>query len=285
MKLSNVQQVIKELDNINPEDDYAYEQAISLYLEIGAMPVLTGKFPAGFEIYHSRNLENQALYLRITDISIPPSDCVKSFARCNRPFQSVFYGSNERSTSYFELVDDWSATKKIGDTLLVTIGSWEVKKSFEAIIIPSPDVEKRICSYDKEHGKILDLFLKQLKGEELEAVKLYFRYLFEKFRAPAKKDPKIYIITSAFCNLSLMAQKGQVNAISYPSVPSGNNQGINLSFNKDFFKSENIELKSALRNELTITENAQKKYHFIETGAISSKEIRLKSNFILWDIK
>lgn len=285
MRLSNVKKAIELLDNIDPLDEYAYERAISVYSLIEDMPVLTGKFPAGIEIFRSRtHLDNLAFFLRISDISIPPNECVKSYARCNRPFQSVFYSSDERPTSYMELVEDWSESKNIGDTLLVTVGRWEVKKSFDGIIVPSPDVENRTCWYDKEHGKIFDLFLEHLKGEELEAVKIFFRYLFEKFRAPAKQDLKTYIITSAYCNVSQMSQKGKVHAISYPCVPSEDSEGINLAFNKEFFDLENIELKSALRNEFKIIENEQKKYEFMEIGAVSSKEIKLKGNFILWDI-
>ncbi len=282
MKLFETKQTIELLENLNPLDDYAYERAVLAYLKLGGLPIFIYKLSSKISFFHTRTHKSEDFFEKISDISLPPQEFVKSYARCNRPFQSVFYCSETRPISYGELVEYWAETAKIGETLKVTLGLWELKKSVNSIIITSPEPSKRISEFDKEHGLAFDVLLAKYDGEELESQKLFYNFLFEKFRKPAKKDLKTYLITSAYCNIALMQAKGEAEAIYYPSVPFKEN-GVNLCINKDFFKSENLELKSATRNEFSITENEYKKHSFSEIGKIESKEIDLKNDLIIWN--
>lgn len=281
MKLSDTQKTIELLESINPLDDYAYERAVLAYLKLGGLPIFINELPVGMSFFHSRTHISEDFFYNVSDISMPPQEYVKNLARCNRPFQSVFYCSETRPTSYMELVEYWAESKKIGESLKVTIGLWELKNSINSIIVTSPDPAKRISEFDKLHGQAFDTLIAKYNGEELESQKLFYQFLFENFRKPAKKDLKTYIITSAYCNIALMQANGQANAIYYPSVPFQGN-GINLCISKDYFKPDNLELKLAVRNEFTITENEQGKHSFTESGKIETKNIRIKENQIIW---
>lgn len=282
MKLNDTKNTIELLESINPFDDYAYERAVLAYLKLSGLPIFINKLLAGMSFFHSRTHDSEDFFYKVSDISLPPQEFVKGFARCNRPFQSIFYCSETRPTSYMELVEYWADSKKIGDTLKVTIGLWELKNSINSIIVISPDPDKRISDFDKEHGKAFDSLIAKYSGEELESQRLFYKFLFEKFRKPAKKDLKTYIITSAYCNVVLMQANGQADAIYYPSVPFQGN-GINLCINRDYFRPENIELKLALRNEFTISETEQGKHSFTESGKIETKYIKIEENQIIWN--
>ena len=101
-----------------------------------------------------------------------------------------------------ELVEYWAESKEIGDELKITLGLWELKNNINTIIVTSPDPEKRISEFDKEHGKAFDSLLAKYSGEELESQKLFYDFLFECFRKPAKKDLKTYLITSVMSILN-----------------------------------------------------------------------------------
>ena len=281
MNLDNTKRTIDILESIRENDDYAYERAVMAYFQLGKIPIFRKALPAGYSFFHTRTHNKEEFFYKVSDISIPPSEFVKNFARCNRPFQSTFYCSETRPTSFMELVEYWADTKEIGDQLKVTLGLWELKKNINTIIVTSPDSEKRESEFDKEHGTAFDSMLAKYNGEELESQKLFYRFLFYKFRKPAKNDIKTYVITSAYCNVAYMLTNGGADALYYPSVPFQGN-GINLCINRDFFNLENLKLKSATRYEFSITENKYKKHSFKETDKIESKEIDFKNNLIIW---
>ena len=180
MKILATQNTIELLDSINPLDDYAYERATLAYLKLGGLPIFINELPTGISFFHSRTHISEDFFNNISDISLPPQEYVKNYARCNRPFQSVFYCSETRPTSYMELVEYWAESKKIGESLKVTLGLWEFKKTINSIIVTNPDPSKRISEFDKLHGKAFDTLIAKYKVEELESQKLFYKFLFEK---------------------------------------------------------------------------------------------------------
>ena len=96
-----VKEVIDTLEEINPKDEFAYEEAIKSFLNLGHFPVLIDKVEKGTKIFRSRTHFNSELFFsKVSDIFLPPNLIVSSYARCNKPFQSKFYGSENRPTSY-----------------------------------------------------------------------------------------------------------------------------------------------------------------------------------------
>lgn len=281
MTVEKVEKAIALLEAINPENEYAYENAVLAYLTIGRLPVLQYDIPAESVFFRTRTHEDDNLFPLISDISITPNQFVKNFARCNRPFQSKFYCSENRPTSFAELVEYWSETKDFGDKVYVTIGRWKLKKPLTGIIVTTPDKENRISEFDKEHGAVMETFIEQSDSEIRGATILFYRFLFEKFRKSAKNDHKTYIITTAYCNVALAHSKGKVDGIYYPSVPFGG-QGINFAINSDYVSGNNLELTHILRNELAVSKNENGKHGFTETGKVEASGFDIKNNSISW---
>ena len=279
MTVEKVKNVIEKLEAINPENEYAYEKAVLAYLTIGRLPVLLYDIPEKSVFFRTRTHEKDDLFQSISEISITPNDFVKNFARCNRPFQSKFYCSENRPTSFAELVEYWSETKEVNDKVYVTIGRWQLTKPFRGIIVTTPDKENRVSEFDKEHGAVMETFIEQSDLEMREAIILFYRFLFEKFRKSSKHDPKTYIITTAYCNVALAHSEGKADGIYYPSVPFGG-QGVNLAINSEFIK--NLELTHVLRNELTVSKNGNDKHEFTETGKIDASSFSFAQNLIQW---
>jgi len=281
MTVENVNSAIEKLEAINPNEEYAYEKAILAYLTIKKLPVLLYDIPAETPIFRTRTHDTNDFFKTVGDISITPNQFVKGFARCNRPFQSKFYCSENRSTSFMELVENWVETKNFGEKVYVTIGRWLLKKQLTTIIVTTPDKENRISEFDKYHGSAMETFIENCEPDIREATTILYRYLFDKFRKPAKNDPKTYIITTAYCNLALSHSGGKANGIYYPSVPFSG-QGVNFAINSDFATFDNLELTHVIRNEMSITENENKKHSFTETAISEASKIDTKNNLIEW---
>lgn len=282
MNLIDLKTAIQQLENINPFDEFAYEEAIHAFMKIDQLPIFLFKVPTGFHICRTRTHDSPVFFNKISDISTPPNQYVKCFARCNRPFQSKFYGAETRPTSFMELVENWAETMQFGEKLYVTTGLWITKKPLFALIVTTPDIENRVCEFDKLHGNAFDnYFFNKYEGETKEAMVQFYRFLFEKFRKSAKNDPLTYIITSAYCNIAFSEIKDKANCVLYPSVPFSGH-GVNFAIHGDFIKKENIELRAVMCNEFTISENEHRKHSFTETNDWTAKQILSDQNEIIW---
>lgn len=281
MTIDNVQKAINKLEAIDPKEEYAYEKAVLAYLTIKHLPILLYDIPHGTFVFRTRTHETDNLFPNISDISITPNSFVMNFARCNRPFQSKFYCSENRPTSYMELVEYWAETKEFGDKIYVTIGKWRLKRAMTVIIVTTPDSDKRISDFDIQHGAALESFIEDTKPEIREATIILYRYLFDKFSKSAKKDPKTYIITTAYCNLALSHADGKADGFYYPSVPFGG-QGVNFAINAGFMEGHNMELTNVLRNEFNVDRNESGKHSFTESDKIEAKNVDMSKNAIGW---
>ena len=281
MTLENISTAIETLKAINHKEELAYEKAFLAFLSIKHMPILILEIPKGLEICRSRPHDTSDFFYFISDFTNPPSQSVKNFARCNRPFQSKFYCSDTLQTSFIELAENWAETKHAGDKLYVTTGFWCTKKALQSIIVLSPDKINRTSTFDKEHGKALDFEIEKYNGEFKEAMILFYRFLFDIFRVQAKNNPLAYIIATAYSNLSLLKLDGQANCIFYPSVPFMG-QGINFAINADFIGIDNIELQTVICNEMAVSMNEFNKHEFTESKSWTAKQLSNIDNEITW---
>lgn len=269
------------LEEINPNDEYAYEKAFLAFKTVMALPTLIYKMSGNIEVFRARTHFDNELYGLKSDISLAPHSAIKYFARCNRPYQSKFYCSENRPTSYMELVNYWSGEREVGQNLYVTIGRWRIKTDFSTLIVTSPDPQKRISNFDQYHGTSLDEILNKEEGESKEATIVFYQYLFDRFRKSAKNDPLTYIITCAYCNIALAGVPYSVDAIYYPSVPFEGN-GINFAFNNNFINENNIELLSALRDEFVVYLNDALIKSFHQTNFINANSVNDVAGTITW---
>lgn len=278
MTVQNVNEAIAKLESLDPLDNQAYEKALLAYANIKQLPFLIYEFEDQLTFFRTRTHDDDTFFTNIADISIPPSSAVKSFARCNRPFQPVFYCSENRPTSYMELLEYWAKDKVGNSHLFVTLSQWTLNKNFKTLIVSSPHSQDRVTRYDLEQGQALDEFINQYTGEFKDAMILFYKFLFDKFRKPAKNDLRTYIITSAYCNLAF-SKTNEIDAIFYPSVPF-QGSGVNFAITPNYDLS-NLELDLVVRNKFEI-DNSNPLPSFTEVELIKAKSIDKTQNLIVW---
>jgi hypothetical protein len=281
MEIENLEKAIAKLEGIDPASEYAYENALLAFISIKQLPVLIYTLPAGTFLFRTRTHNDEGFFNSIDEINLPPRQLIKDFARCNRPFQSIFYAAENRPTSFMELAEYWAETKSFGETLNVTIGRWELLNPLDLILVTSPNPENRISEFDKYHGTALDGFLEEQQGEAREAATRFFDYMFSKYRKPAKNDLLTYIITTAYSNLAILHGNGNVHGIYYPSVPFGQ-QGVNIAINQEFATDINLRLTHAVKNTFRIDQNEHGKHSFTETNRTMTENIDLENKTIQW---
>ncbi len=272
---------IKKLESINPNDEFAYEEAIRAFLLIGQFPVLIDKVDSNTSICRTRtHSKNESLFEKVSEIFIAPQNVITAFARCNKPHQAKLYGSENRPTSYLELVKYWLDNFKEGDKLFVTIGQWITQRDFNLVIVPTPDKHQRNSAFDKHYGDHLDKYIGQYNNGTREGFIEFYKYLFCKFRKEAKNDLHTYLITTAYCNLALSLAKDKAHGILYPSVPAHGN-GMNLAFNSSITTLSNFKLSTVIRNEMTVIKD-DNGINFKETGFLRAISFDPIKNEMLW---
>lgn len=272
---------IDKLNNIDSNDEYAYEKAFLAFLSIRSLPALVFKFQPGLELFRTRTHDDDILYKLIKDISMPAPHFVKNFARCNRSFQSKFYCSENRVTSYMELLNYWGELKSVDENLYATIGHWLFTAPVNTLIIVSPNNTDRLSKFHQDHGIAYDQLIQGHNEETIEGCRIFYDYMYNKFSKSAVDDPQLYIITSAYCNSVMAPNDAEIDAICYPSVPFGQ-QGINFAFDAKFIHPGNIQLLGALRNKFKVSLNIAGKKSFTQTEEIEAIGIDNPSEFIVW---
>lgn len=248
MNLAAIQRCIDNLNNIDAGDPDGYHKAVEFYKAAKRLPFLILDFPnLPFAVYKTRTHQTDNFFEQFSDIGLPPPGAVVDFGRCNIPGQPVFYCSDYRPTSYIELLEYWVAEKK-GRYLYATIGKWKISHSLKALIVTSPFAEERTSAYDQSHGKVLDNFIHSQTGESRQAIILFYKFLFDRFRKPAKGDLQTYMITAAYCNLAFNQQRDPIDAIFYPSVPY-EGKGVNLAIKVGYNFENNLQLELVARND------------------------------------
>lgn len=282
MTLETVNNAISKLEQLDPNDEFAYEYALTTFLTIKGIPVIIDDLGASTTVVRSRtHTMDEIQFDKVSEIFIAPQEVVKSFARCNRPFQSKLYSSETRPVSYLEIAGDWTKNINPGDKVYVTISKWEIQKTLKIVIVTSPDKSLRVSDFDKHYGERFDDTIQQYDQVTKDAAEVLYRFLFKKFRKHAKNDPKTYIITTAYCNLALYLAKEKADAIIYPSVPA-KEIGLNFAFNKDVSTYDTFKLISVSRNQMLASLSHDNKMDYSEVDIIHAKSFNTTIDEIIW---
>ncbi|MDP1728007.1 MAG: hypothetical protein Q8M15_14575 [Bacteroidota bacterium] len=276
-----VRNTIRLLEAINPNDENAYEKAILNLNSMRFLPRITEVIEPGGIFYRSRPMDSEGLIPTINEISMPPVHCITDFARCNKPYQQMFYCSNDRPISFLELVTYWTGKKAIGDLIYVTVGRWVINIPLNTLIVTTPNPADRHSEYDKYYGAFLDAYLNLLEGESINATKEFYSYMFGKFRAPKEENSNVYIITSAYYNLCLANDEESIDAIAFPSVPS-REIGANLAIRKHLITENNLTLTNVMRNTFIVHAGKTGLKDFTEIEAKECLSVNQHENSILW---
>jgi hypothetical protein len=277
--VENVESVIAQIEAINEGDDYAYEKILLSLTKVKKLPIFIDTFGAGTKLFRTRTHTTNTLFSNISELKNPDKTYVSKFARCNRPFQSVFYGSENRPVSYLELVEHWAETADFGSRFYASIGCWETTQDINVILVLNTDTTKRFTQFEKYHGGSLDKVLETQEPELKVSSSLFLNYLDSKFSKPAKRDLKTYMLTTAYSNLSLLHSKENAQGIAYQSVPAAK-MGINIAIQSDFV--DKLKLVHVLRNGFETFKNDKGKHSFIEFESVESKQIKNDKGTIEW---
>jgi hypothetical protein len=286
INLDEIQSALDYIAAIDENDEQAYEKILKTFINIRFIPAFTNTFYKNEDsgrlraTFRTRTHTDTKFFQKLNDISYPPSWTIKSYARCNRPNQSVFYCAENRPTSYMELVEYWAKEKNIGDKIAVTIGMWEFQRDLNLYIIPKP--QDRITDSEKFYGEMYDK--KMAEGGYDKNMKdlsdLIFSFIYEQFSRPAKNDKKTYFITSAFTNLIMM--NPNIDGILYPSVPYGGN-GFNSAIKRSVVETGGIKLVHVTKDTFKIRETEEGKHHFLQIDSFSTNNINNESGEIKWN--
>jgi hypothetical protein len=115
------EKVIKSIEAIETLDSskgYYYEQVLCKLLKIERLPIIIYTLEANNLFFKTRINEvddagNVIDFNRISEISYPKREFVNEYARTNKPRQSMFYCSENRPTSYGELLSNECDVKKM----------------------------------------------------------------------------------------------------------------------------------------------------------------------------
>lgn len=285
-KIREIEGKFRLIEWIYSTEPNAYKRIYKIFEEIRFIPVLTYDIPQLSSdektnvVFRSRtNPHFDEKFEKLADISYPPSKILNSFGRINEPYQSMFYGSENRPTSYLELVENWVESHNIGDSLSVTIGMWELQRDLKVFLIPKPDIDERISDGDHHYGSVYDEKMKKFAAIEKAYSDVIFRYLSSKFAKPAKNDVKTYMITTAFSNL--MFSKNFIDGVLYPSVPF-QGQGYNLVLRPNLIDDSSIKLFYVTCDTFQISLAPSGKKHFKQTNSASAKSINAENGKFNW---
>lgn len=277
--LENVENVIKEIESINEQDDYAYEKILLSLTKVKQLPIFIDTIGAGTKIFRTRTHSTDTRFTNVSELSYPDKKIVPKFARCNRPYQSVFYGSENRPVSYLELVEYWVETSPFGSKFYATIGCWELTQDINAVLVLNTDSSKRTTEFEKHFGDNLDKVLARQSPEIRESSSIFLNYIDSKFSKSAKNDLKTYMVTTAYTNMALLHAKETAQGIVYQSVPAAK-IGINMAVQPNF--ADSFKLIHVLRNGFETYENEIGKHSFIEFETIEAKQIKNDIGTIEW---
>ncbi len=276
------------IESIDSDDEQAYEKMLNAFINIRFIPAFTNIFYR-FDndgkpnvTFRTRTHTDVEFFDAVSDIAHPPNWAAKSYLRCNRPNQSVFYSSENRPTSYMELVEYWAREKKIGEKIAVSIGMWEFQRDLNLYVIPVPDARKRETREENLYGEMYDRKMNQMgyNAHTKQICDLIFEFMYENFIKPAKNDKKTYLITSAFSNLIMTNQS--IDGILYPSVPF-ERKGYNTAIKKSVVELGGLKLVDVTKDSFTIGETEEGKHHFVQYDTFSTKDINHETGLIKWN--
>ena len=265
--MTEISKIIRQIKDFNLDDPYSYERLI-LFFEINQieLPTLTFNIPKGKFFFRSRDNKEINFFAKIKDLYCPPKDCVINFNRANRPYQSMFYCSDKKETSYSEFVEDWRE-KPFGSVFNITVSTWETLQNLNLHLI-----------YNR---KTMGEDFNSIKGEDWNEDNLLINdFLVDIFQKSSHNNKLIYVLTSAISNVLLLRSK--LDGIMFPCVPTNGN-GLNLVLKPGICNKNYLKIKHVIRDTfMTIKNENNLKANHINIASIDGK-FDYANGLILWE--
>lgn len=266
----------KSVKNLIDEIDLSSEEAYNLLLEIFTkkypMSVLTVPIMARSVMCRSRQNLTESDFTEFKDLSYPPIEVITEYSRANKPFEQIFYASDDFETNLTELLPYWSSLVDEGDTIAVTTGFWQLDIDILVGIIP-----------DLENRKLMAFINESQFSKEFDRDKDDWDVINQYFRGQGFYDKNIYKVTSAYCkaviqNIELLGDNAQ--GVLYTSAQ--NTKGWNLALNPQLVN-EHLHLvrvgKQFIRRNQEV--NGKPSYDNFQTPIIA-KELDQNNSKIIW---
>jgi hypothetical protein len=254
--LDHIEKLILEIRSINFRNNWAYEQILHSFLKIKKMPIILYPYRENNLIYRSR-INNKNYFQEINEISAPKEEYVKKYARANKPRQTLFYGSENRPTSYL---------------------GWRLKKDLTLALVYNP-LDTRETDYNKIYGEGFDEFVEKTANEYKDGTIRFFKFIAEEYSMPVKDNIETYLITCAYSNLVFGYE--HCDGIIYPSVPSAGG-GFNVVLKENIILDNSIELEFVGKDTFLATKQDNGKHNFININSENAKKIDLVNDIIEW---
>ena len=197
---------------------------------------------------------------------------IRKYGRCNKPFQSVGYYSDQLVGSCLETI---SRSKK-GERFEITIGKWKLVKPIHLFSVVEPDKHKRIHPYEKLLGRFYDgEIAKQTDADIVKLYHLYFSYLNKKFTS--KADGFEYQVTAAYSNKCYEIRDG----IAYASVAS--KISYNLALKAELEDDGALQLQKAYKISFVVKNDLPASAADIKIESyLESKSVNKADKSIVW---
>lgn len=252
---NKVEEVIRLISSLNKADGYYYENLLVDLSRIEILPIIIYRLEAN-ELFFRTRINESGDYLRIKDLSYPDPEFVKSYARANKPLQQLFYCSENRPTSFIELLNNKEC--KVGDEITLTIACWQLVEPLDVVLVFNP-ANSRSSKYYKKHGVGYDDFISKIDEAYRDGTNKLFQFIGTGFETPAIDNKDIYMLTCAYSNLVFTKEK--VEGIIYPSVPFGGD-GFNVALFPKVCDENRLRLLDVMKNvmKVELTEDGHKKF-------------------------
>ena len=256
-KINKAIQIIERLDK---SKGYYYEQILFELSRIEKLPIIIYRLESN-ELFFRTRINNGNDFEKIAELSYPDEKYVSAYARANKPLQQMFYCSENRPTSYIELLNNRDGN--VGDEITLTIGCWQLVEPVNVVLVFNP-LKTRDNKYNQMHGQGYDSFIEQTDEEYKEGTNRLFEFIGSYFDKPANGEKQTYMLTTAYSNL--VFTHDQVEGIIYPSVPFGGD-GFNVAFFPKIANDNRLRLLDVMKNVMKIELTADGHFNFVEQSA------------------
>ncbi len=267
--LKHIKSSIAEIKSIDFRKNWAYEKVVHAILKIQKLPIILFIYPKENLIFRSRINNGAVLFDSKSKISAPKEEFVQNYARANKPKQTLFYGSENRPTSYLEFAQHLVNKTSFGDEILITIGSWRLKRDLTLILIFNPSAP-RTTAYNKYHGKPFDQFINQIPVELRKGTIRFFEFIGNEYSKQTNGDNSTYLITCAYSNIVFAYEKS--DGIIYPSVSSGGD-GFNFALKKEISSENHICLEMAKVDKFVTKRQKNGKHSFDNIASMDASKL------------
>jgi hypothetical protein len=264
---------------IDCDKGWSYEKILEAMMNIRKLPIILFTYPKGNLLFRSRINNGLSLYTSKTEISAPREKFVNDYSRANKPRQTLFYCSEDRLTSYAELLDHMSEISELGKEVQITIGGWRLLEDVQLVLVFNP-LAPRTSRYYQFHGEAFDKVIENTPPEFKKGTIKFFEFIGAEYSKQVPDETTNYLKTCAYSNIVFGHE--QCDGILYPSVP-GRGEGFNIALKKEVITKNALKLEMVRTDKFLTKIQNNGKYHYVNISSINSSE--LKYDTIEWNSK